>query len=310
MKKYDAVVIGAGPAGITSALYLARSGSSVALFEHMTAGGQVLATEALENYPGFPKGIKGYELADLFAAHLEDYAIDRPMGEVSTVSGSAGNFTVRAEADEDTYMARTVIVCSGAWHRPLGIARESELTGRGVSYCAICDGGFYRDKEVAVVGGGNAALEESLYLARIVKKVHLIHRRAEFRGAKVYQDKLAQMPDKVEAHMDCVVTGLLGSEYLDGIMLKNVKTGAESTLAVDGVFVYVGFEPKTAFLPASIEKDGQGFLITDTEMRTNIPGIFAAGDIRSKLCRQVITAAGDGATAAQSAFVFLEQLDA
>lgn len=308
MKLYDAAVVGEGPAGITAALYLARSGCSVLLFENITAGGQILATEALENYPGFPHGIKGYELADLFAEHLEGLAIERPRGEVSAITGSAGHFTVKAEANEDVYEARTIIACCGAAHRPLGVERETELIGRGVSYCAICDGGFYRGKQVAVVGGGNAALEESLYLARIVDKVHLIHRRSEFRGAKIYQDKIAQMPDKVELHLDSTVTKLLGDNALGGIVLRNLKTGAETDLPVDGLFIYVGFEPKTGFLPLEIEKDGQGFLITDTEMRTNIPGIFAAGDIRSKLCRQVITACGDGATAAQAAFVLLEQM--
>lgn len=308
MKFYDAAVIGKGPAGITAALYLARSGCSVLLFEHMTAGGQVLATEGLENYPGFPHGIKGYELADLFAEHLEGYEIEKPFGEVSSITGEAGHFTIRVEANTETFQARTIIVCTGAVHRQLGVARENELIGKGVSYCAICDGGFYRDKEVAVVGGGNAALEESLYLARLVKKVHIIHRRNEFRGAKVYQDKLLAMPDKVELHMDSVVENLIGKDYLESITIKNVLTGEQSILPVEGIFVYVGFMPRTGFLPDEISKDGQGFLITDTEMRTNIHGIFAAGDIRSKLCRQVITACGDGATAAQAAFVLLEQM--
>lgn len=308
MKIYDAVVVGEGPAGITAALYLARSGCSVLLFEHMTAGGQTLATEMLENYPGFPAGIKGYELADAFAAHLEGLPIDRPRGEVSAVSGSLGHFVVKAEADQERYEARTVVVCTGAWHRRLGVEREEELIGRGVSYCALCDGGFYRGRQVAVVGGGNSALEESLYLARIVDKVHLIHRRGEFRGAKVYQDKILQMGDKIEVHFNSAVTALLGDKELIGVTLKDLVSGGQSELPVEGLFVYVGFEPKTSFLPAEIQKDGQGFLITDTEMRTSIPGIFAAGDIRSKMCRQVITACGDGATAAHAAFVLLEQL--
>lgn len=310
MKIYDAAVVGEGPAGITAALYLARSGCSVLLFEHMAAGGQTLATEMLENYPGFPKGIKGYELADALSAHLEGLAIDRSRGEVTAVSGSQGHFTIRAAADEERYEARVVVVCTGAWHKHLGVARESELTGRGVSYCALCDGGFYRGKQVAVVGGGNSAMEESLYLARIVDKVHLIHRRSEFRGAKIYQDKLRAMGDKVEIHFDSSVAALLGEKELTGVTLKNVLTGQESELPVEGLFIYVGFEPKTAFLPPDIQKDGQGFIITDTEMRTSIPGIFAAGDIRSKMCRQVITACGDGATAAHAAFVLLEQMHA
>lgn len=311
MKLYDAVVIGEGPAGITAALYLARSGCSVLLFEQLTAGGQILQTEGLENYPGFPKGIKGYELADLFAAHIAGYElIEHSPGGVTSVSGSAGDFLVKAEANEEAYHAKTVVVCTGARHRQLGVENENRYIGRGVSYCALCDGNFYRDQTVAVVGGGNAALEESLYLAKIASKVILIHRRDEFRGAMVYQKKLEALTDKVQIMRDTIVVSLIGEPYLDAVNIRNLKTNIETRLPVNGLFIYVGFEPVTAFLPTEIEKDGQGFLVTDTEMRTSIPGIFAAGDIRSKLCRQVITAAGDGATAAQSAFIFVESLHA
>lgn len=310
MKTYDAVVVGEGPAGITAAMYLARSGCSVLLFEQLTPGGQILLTEALENYPGFPNGVKGYELADLMAEQLGGLDIDKPFGEVSSISGEAGRFIVKAEANEEEYHCKAVIICSGAKHRPLGLPRENELLGKGLSYCAICDGNFYRNHEVAVVGGGNSALEESLYLAKIASKVHIIHRRDTFRGAKIYQDKLMAMPDKVVLHMDSVVYELLGEQSLTGVGIRNVKTQAVEVLPVDGLFVYVGFLPNTGFLPGNILKDEQGFIITDTEMRTNIPGIFAAGDIRAKLCRQVITAAGDGATAAQAAFVFMEQMHA
>lgn len=308
MKIYDAAVVGEGPAGITAALYLARSGCSTLLFEQMTAGGQILATESLENYPGFPKGIKGYELADFMDAQLEGLAIDKVRGEVCTVSGEAGNFIIQADAEQDTHYARTVIVCTGARHRHLGLPREDDLIGRGVSYCAICDGGFYRNLDVAVVGGGNAAMEESLYLAKIVKKVYLIHRRDSFRGARIYLDKLESQPDKVEILRDTIVTQLLGDAELTGLEIENLKSGQKSKIEASGLFIYVGFIPATEFLPDAVKRDDQGFVITDTEMRTSVPGIFAAGDIRSKLCRQVITAAGDGATAAQAAFVFLEQL--
>ncbi|SDG01029.1 thioredoxin-disulfide reductase [Desulfovibrio legallii] len=308
MKAYDAVVIGGGPAGITSAMYLARSGCSVLMPEQLAPGGQILQTEAMDNYPGFPQGIKGYELADLFAAHLEGLAIDRPAAAVESVSGAAGQFVVRIGGEE--YTARTVIVCSGAHHRQLGLEGEDRLRGRGVSYCALCDGNFFRNQTVAVVGGGNAALEESLYLAKLVGRLYLIHRRDAFRGRQVYQDKLAEQSDKITVLRSTVVTALHGEKELTGLTVKNLKTGEESLLPVNGLFVYVGFAPSTGFLPADLAKDEQGFIITDTEMRTNIPGIFAAGDIRSKLCRQVITAAGDGATAAQAAFVFMEQLHA
>lgn len=309
MKLHDAVVIGGGPAGITAAMYLARSGCSVALFEQLTPGGQVLQTESLENYPGYPQGIKGYELADRFAAHLDGLDIDRPAGAVKSVSGTAGRFNVCTDGGEE-YTARTVLVCSGARHRQLGLENEDRLVGRGVSYCALCDGNFFRAQTVAVVGGGNAALEESLYLAKIVGKLHLIHRRDGFRGLKIYQDRLESMPDKVHIHRSTVITSLKGDAQLTGLTLRHVQSGAEEELSVDGLFVYVGFAPVTSFLPEELQRDDQGFIVTDTEMRTSIAGIFAAGDIRSKLCRQAITAAGDGATAAQAAFVFLEQLHA
>lgn len=196
MKIYDAVVIGAGPAGITAALYLGRSGCSVLLFEQLTPGGQILLTEALENYPGYPAGIKGYELADLFADHIKDAPnVERPRGEVCSISGSAGDFKIVSAGGEQEHHAKTVIVCTGSKHRHLGLEDEERLIGRGVSYCALCDGNFYRNKTVAVVGGGNSALEETLYLARIVGKVHLIHRRDEFRGIKIYLDRLEAIRD-------------------------------------------------------------------------------------------------------------------
>lgn len=311
MKVYDAVVIGEGPAGITAAMYLARSGCSVLIFEQLTPGGQILMTESLENYPGYPRGIKGFELADLFAESLgQGLDIDRARAEVSAVSGQAGDFIVTTAGEGETYKARCVLVCTGARHRMLGVENETSFIGRGVSYCAICDGNFYRNQVVAVVGGGNAALEESLYLSKIASKVILIHRREEFRGAMIYQEKLANLGEKVEMLRSSIVLSLVGDQYLEGIVVRNLLSNVEQTIAVAGLFIYVGFEPITAFLPSQIEKDGQGFLVTDVEMRTNIPGIFAAGDIRSKLCRQVITAAGDGATAAQAAFVFLENLHA
>jgi len=305
---FDSVIIGEGPAGVTAALYLARSGAKVHLIEQMTTGGQILQTAELENYPGYPKGIKGYELADLFGQHLDGLEnLTRSMQTVTEVSGEAGNFTVTCK-NGATIQAKTVLVCSGAKHRSLGIPREKELTGHGVSYCALCDGNFFRGKAVAVVGGGNAALEESLYLANIVEKIHLIHRRTEFRARKVYQERLFAMPEKVTLHLGYGVTALHGEHDLERITIRNLQSNVTEDVPVEALFIYVGFEPVTSFLPAALERDSAGFIVTDTEMRTSLPGIFAAGDIRSKLCRQVITAAGDGATAAQAAFVFLEQL--
>ena len=310
MSTFDAAIIGSGPAGISAALYLARSGCSVILFENLAAGGQILQTDILENYPGFPKGIKGYELADLLAAHIENLTVTRSRDTVESVSGHAGAFTV--VAGESKYLCRTVVVCTGAAHRPLGIEGEDRLQGRGVSYCALCDGNFYRNQPVAVVGGGNSALEESLYLSKIASKVYLIHRRDSFRGAQVYQDKIASLSDRIEPVLNSAVEKLEADLIagLTGVVVRHLVTGEHRTLKVNGLFVYVGMEPRTAFLPHEVDRDARGFIITDTEMRTSVPGIFAAGDVRSKLCRQAVTAAGDGATAAQAAFVLMEQLHA
>lgn len=264
-------------------------------------------TSEIENYPGFPKGIQGWELADLFAAHLEGYAITRFNDEVREIVPAPADNRVRV--GDDWISGRTLILCSGARYKRLGLPDEERLTGKGVSYCALCDGNFFRGQVVGVVGGGNSALEESLYLSKLVKKLHLIHRRDDFRAAKCYQDKVCIMPD-IDVVRSSVVEAIHGDDRLTGVTVRNVKTGETSFLELDGLFIFIGFEPVGGFLPGGIERDEQGFVITDGEMRTNLPGIFAAGDIRSKMCRQVTTAVGDGATAANAAFVYLEQLDA
>ncbi len=305
MNVYDSVILGGGPAGMTAALYLLRSGARIAFAEKLSPGGQVLNTEEIENYPGFPKGLKGYELADLFAAHLEGYAFDRFSAAAVSMQTDADGHIVRLDSKEEL-KAKTVIIATGARYKSLGLEREDYMTGRGVSYCALCDGNFFRGQEVAVVGGGDSALEESLYLAKIVKKVHLIHRRDAFRGAKIYQDKVIAEP-KISIIYNSVVTELLGDVNLTGVMLHDKVKAEQSRLDVDGLFIFVGFEPVSGFLPSCLKTDSQGFILTDTEMQTNIPGIFAAGDIRSKLCRQVTTAVGDGATAANAAHHYLEQ---
>jgi thioredoxin reductase (NADPH) len=306
MKTYDAVVIGGGPAGITAALYLLRSGLSVARVEQLSHGGQMLLTSFVENYPGFPKGITGYELADLFEASLEDYPLDRYNDAVSTLEhhGPGDN---RILAGEEWIQAKVVIICSGAEHKKLGIPHEQELVGRGISYCALCDGNFFRNQVVAVVGGGNTALEESLYLAKLVDKLYLIHRRDRFRGDKVYQDKVVAHP-KIEILYDTLVQKFLGEKDLTGLRVTDRQGGAERDIPLQGAFIFVGYQPKGGFFPAALALDKWGFIPTDTEMRTNLPGIFAAGDIRVKMCSQISTAVGDGATAANAAFSFLEEL--
>ena len=307
---YDAVVIGAGPAGITAALYLVRSGVSVALVENAAPGGQILSTAEIENYPGFPKSIKGWELADLFDAHLAEYPVDRVRGQVLSVEEAEGRIFRLTLAEGKTLEAKSVVACTGAHHRKLGAPGEDTFSGKGVSYCAVCDGNFYRGRDVVVVGGGNSALEEALYLSRIVNKVYLIHRRDAFRGAMVYQNKVREA-DNIELVTGSVVDEIRGgSAGMDSVAVRRIDSGETRVISADGIFIYVGMEPVSGYLPEGINRDAAGFVLTDAEMCTSIPGIFAAGDIRAKRCRQVSSAVGDGATAATAASSYLEQWNA
>ncbi|MCL1986099.1 MAG: FAD-dependent oxidoreductase [Betaproteobacteria bacterium] len=308
MKIYDSLVIGGGPAGITAVLYLMRAGYSVAWAEQLSPGGQVLLTESIDNYPGFPDGVNGWELVEKMLAHLAHYSPERYNQAVSAIEVGTEQHTVTLETEQ--LIARTVIICSGATHRKLGLPNEQKLVGRGISYCALCDGNFFKNQDVAVIGGGNSALEEALYLAKLVRKLYLIHRRDVFRGDKVYQDKVLFLADKIEPVLNTVVTSIHGDDVLESLSLCNVQTQEKRELKIDGLFIFVGFEPQGQFLPAGLARDPLGFISTDAEMRTNLSGIYAAGDIRSKLCRQVTTAVGDGATAGHAASIYLEQFHA
>ena len=308
--QYDAVVIGAGPAGITAALYLVRSGVSVARIENGAPGGQVLSTAEIENYPGFPKGVKGWELADLFDAHLAGYPVARVRGEVASVASAEGGLFRIALTEGDSIEAKTVVVCTGAKHRDLGAPGEDKFRGRGVSYCAVCDGNFYRGRDVVVVGGGNSALEETLYLSRIVNKVYLVHRRDAFRGAKIYEDKIRETSN-IELVTKSVIDEIRGGNAgMDSVIVRNVESGEIRTIEAEGLFVYVGMLPVSSFVPTEVTRDAAGFIVTDAEMATSVPGFFAAGDVRAKRCRQVSSAVGDGATAATAALTYLEHWNA
>lgn len=305
MKRFHSLVIGAGPAGMATALYLARFGIDVALVEKMAPGGLMLQTSDIENYPGFPEGLKGYELADAFSAHIAPYGnIQRLTETIEECDFSSSPKKLRL--GREWIEADTVIICSGVNYRKLGLPREDALLGKGLSHCALCDGNFFRGQVVGVVGGGNSALEEALFLSRIASQVHIIHRRDQFRGAAVYEARARSTPNII---LECstVVTGLHGENALDGVTVKRLASGEEELIPMSGLFIFAGFVPSANFLPPELQVDENGFIVTDTEMRTNIPGVFAAGDIRSKLCRQVVTATGDGATAANSAFIYLEQ---
>lgn len=290
---------------MTAALYLLRSGANIALAEKLSPGGQILLTDMIENYPGFPEGVHGFELADRFAAHLAGYEYDKFTEEVSAVEPGSGEHVV--VAGDNRLNAKTIVICSGARYRKLGIPGEEEFLGKGVSYCALCDGNFFRDQVVAVIGGGNAALEEALYLANLARKVYLIHRRDEFRGAKCYQDKCFVNP-RMQTLRSTIALEVKGDRQVKALTVKDLKSGRTRDLKLDGVFIFVGFDPNAGFLPREIETDQTGFIKTDQDMKTSVSGIFAAGDIRSKTVRQVTTAVGDAAVAANSAFVYLEQL--
>lgn len=312
MKKFDAIVIGAGPAGICAALYLVRAGLKTALIEKNTDGGQVLSTADVENYLGFPKGVQGWELADAFSAHLAEYPVEKIRGDVQSITTSQeGPYPIHTvHMDEDELTAPAIIIATGAKNRPLGIEKEDTYRGKGVSYCALCDGNFYRGLDVAVVGGGNSALEEALYLSRIVNKVYVIHRRDGFRAAQVYLDKIKEMPEKIELLPHYVVDDLAGEPNLNSVRIRNVQDDSTRDVAIEGLFVYIGMLPNASFIPSELAIDDRGFIITDLEMATEIPGIYAAGDIRSKACRQICTAVGDGATAATAAISYVELLNA
>lgn len=303
---YEVIIIGGGPAGLTAGIYTGRARLKTLLVEKLIHGGQMMTTDLVENYPGFPEGISGPELSDRMRKQAERFGLEIMTGEVQDLKFGDGAHTVVLEDREFT--AGVVIIATGARYKRLGAPGESKFTGRGVSFCATCDGALYRDQEIAMVGGGDTALSETIFLARFAKKIHLIHRRDEFRGAKYLQEQVLKM-DKVQVHWDTVVEEFHGNEQgLTGLKLKNVKTGETSSLAVTGTFVAIGINPNTEWLRDRLPMDEWGFIFTDLEMATTIPGVFAAGDVRAKNLWQIATAVGDGAVAANAAEHYLRSL--
>lgn len=296
---YDLIILGAGPAGLTAGIYAARGGLNAVIVESKAVGGQAALTAEIENYPGFAS-VSGYELVSLMQAQCEALGVSFVFDAPVTLSLDGGVKRVDT-AYSGTLEARAVILATGALPRTLGVERESELMGGGVSYCATCDGAFFRGKPVAVVGGGNTAVEDALYLEKFASEVYLIHRRDALRADAILADRVKN--SGVHIVWDSVVTALDGDKKLQSVTLKNVKSGDTSFLAVNGLFVAVGQKPATEGL-TGVELDG-GYIVTDSEMRTSLPGVFAAGDVRKKTLRQVVTAAADGAVAAESAIKFL-----
>jgi thioredoxin reductase (NADPH) len=309
MGLYDTVIIGGGPAGLTAGIYAARARMKTLLLEKMMVGGQAATTETIENYPGFPEGIAGPELTERMREQAEKFGVDFADGEVNEVKEAmfenGKGFLLVAEGGE--YRALTLIVATGAQASSLKIPGEKKFTGKGVSYCATCDGPFFRDQDIVVAGGGDTAVEEALFLTKFAKKVYLVHRRDRLRATKILQDRALANP-KIELVWDSVLTEIAGEISVEKVRLKNVKTGEETELAVRGVFVFVGIVPNTEFLQELVEMNSTGYIVTDDNMQTTAQGVFACGDARRKLLRQVVTACGEGATAAFSAQHYVEEL--
>jgi len=301
---YDVIIIGGGPAGLTAGLYTSRAKLDTLLVERMIVGGQVMTTTKVENYPGFPGGIDGPELVARFQEHCQEFGLEVATGEVQKLIDKGDHKLVIVDGEE--YRARAVIVTTGAEPRKLGIPGENELIGRGVSYCATCDGAFFRDVPVAVVGGGDTAAEEALFLTRFASKVYLVHRRDKLRATSVLQERILANP-KVEVVWSSVAEEVVSDNRgVAGLKVQNKVTGKAALLAVEGVFFAIGVIPKARFLADILTLNEEGYILTDNECRTSLPGIFAAGDVRSKILKQIATAVGDGAVAAIAVERYLE----
>ena len=294
-KAYEVVIIGGGPAGVSAGIYTARARLSSLLIEKESIGGLIVNAELVENYPGFPGGISGYDLTQLMEQQATKFGLETLTTEVTGIELNGEQKIVKT--NEGDLVAKAMIIASGSEWTKLGIPGEKEFTGKGVSYCAICDGAFFTDQTVAVVGGGNAAITEALSLTKFASRVMVIHRRQELRATRIVQEKAFAEP-KIEFLWNTVVEEIEGEEVVKRLRLRNVITGEKSSLDVAGIFVAIGFKPNTDYLKSILPLDATGHVITNEKMETEIPGIFAAGDIRSNSIRQVIGAVGDGATAA------------
>lgn len=300
---YDTIIIGGGPAGLSAGLYAARSRMDTLIIERAKYGGQAVTTDELENYPGSAEECTGPSLSKRMKVQAEEFGTKFAKDEIVEVELDGDIKVIKGK--KETYKAKTIIIATGAYPRLGGFKNEIELRGKGVSYCATCDADFFTDLDIAVLGGGDSAITEAIYLAKFGETVTVIHRRGELRAAKSLQEKAFKNP-KIKFVWDTVVEEAKGEEILEGLVLKNIKTGEVSDLKVDGCFVFVGYLPISELFVGKITMNERGDIITDEEMRTNIPGVYAAGDIREKLLRQVITAAADGAIAATHAEHYIE----
>ncbi len=302
---YELVIIGGGPAGLTAGLYAARARLNVILIEKIVPGGQVLTTDWIENYPGFPEGISGPDLIQKMTEQVKKFDLNIESNEV--ISLDLSEPVKKIKLSDRTITSHTIIIATGASPKKLGIPGEDIFFGRGLSTCATCDAPFFKDKMVAAVGGGDTAVQESIFLTKFVKKVYLIHRRDQLRATKILQER-AFANDKIEFIWDSVLTSIDGLANVEKITVKNVKTGDTKELSVDGCFIWTGILPNTNFLKDEVKVDDYGFIIVDSNMQSSVPGVFAAGDARSTGLRQIVTAAGDAASAVFSAEHYIESI--
>jgi len=300
MEIHDLIIIGAGPAGLTAALYAGRSRLDTLLIEKMAVGGRILMSETIENYPGFPGGISTAELMNRMFEQTKELGVKITSDEVLDLD--CANKTINCVSAK--YSAQAIIIASGARPRKLNIPGEEKYTGRGVSYCATCDAPFYKEKNVVIVGGGNAVAEEAMYLSRFAAKVNIIHRRQDLRASEILQERLVQNK-KINVILSSIVTQIIGEQKVQAVKIKDLTSGKEDTFNCDGVFIYIGYEPETVFLKDKLKMDEAGFLLTDENMLTSAEGVFASGDCRKKGLYQVINACGDGAVAADSAYKYI-----
>lgn len=293
-KEYEVIIIGGGPAGLSAGIYTARARLSSLLIEKTMPGGLITYAEQVENYPGFPDGISGLEIGKLMQRQASKFGLETVISEVSSIEINGELRTVKTPNGD--YSTRTIIIASGSEHTRLGIPGEAEFTGKGVSFCATCDGYFFQEQTVAVVGGGNAAISEAMSLTKFASKVFVIHRRDELRATRISQEKALANP-KIEFRLNSVVDAIEGDNVVRKLKLRNPSSGETATLEVNGVFIAVGFKPNTDYLKTVLPLDKAGYVVTNEKMETAVPGIFAAGDVRANSIRQVVAAAGDGATA-------------
>src|SRR4030066_1568887 len=303
-KAYEVIIIGGGPAGLTAGLYASRARLRTILIENALFGGQMTTTETIDNYPGFPQGVTGDELSRLMEEQAKRCGMETINGEVIEVKPDRDQKMIRTH--ESTCLAETIIICTGAEYRKLGVPGEKEYAGKGVSYCATCDGAFFKDSEIVVVGGGDSALTEALFLTKFVKELTIIHRRDALRGTKIYQERVLANP-KIKFLWNSIVQEIKGDSVVRSIVVKNVKSGETKEFKTDGAFLFVGLVPRTQFLKGVVQMDDGGYLCTNEDCETSAKGIFAAGDCRKRLLRQIATAVGDGATAAFAAEKYLEE---